>query len=272
MLDRTFRNLAVSSHIHRALERFLLSRGEPVGAEEVCQAVMLIRPPNASVARVLVEGLCQGDWRFQLDDAGRVTLKHEDPTEVWQQRKGYAVVDVEATTGRKDHARIIEVAVCRIEDGKIVRHWSSLVNPGRPVARWVEQLTGITDEMVRAAPTFEELASKVAAELEDMVIVAHQARFDLGCLNAEFERLYNLQLTNGYLCTLELARKFFPGLEDYRLGTISSTLRVAHEQPHRAESDALATAGIFCRLVAAEAEGELERFLRPRPPSVRRKN
>jgi len=267
MLERTFRNLAVTSHIHRELERFLLAQPGPVGAEEICRAVLLIHPPNAAVARVLVEGLCQGDARFFLDDSGGVTLRQEDPAEVWRQRRGYVVVDVEATTGRKNHARIIEVGVCRIEDGKIVRQWSSLVNPGRPIARWVQRLTGITDAMLREAPGFEQLASKLAAELEDMVLVAHQARFDLSCLNAEFERLYNLRLTNRYLCTLELARKYLPGLENYRLGAISGVLNIAHERPHRAESDALATAWIFCRM-AAEAESEFERFLRPRPPSV----
>ncbi len=263
MLDRTFRNLAVASHIHRELERFLLAQAGPVGAEEICRAVLLIHPPNAGVARVLVEGLCQGDPRFLFDEGGRVSLQQEDLGEAWRRRRGYVVVDVEATTGRKNHARMIEVGVCRIEDGKIVRQWSSLVNPGRPVARWVQQLTGINDAMVREAPGFDELASRLAGELEDMVLVAHHARFDFSCLNAEFERLYNLRLTNHYLCTVELARRYLPGLENYRLGTISGYLNLAHERPHRAESDALATAQIFCR-IAAEAENEFERFLRPR--------
>ncbi len=271
MLDRTFRNLAVTSHIHRALERFLLAEQRPVGAEEICQAVLLIRPPNAAVARVLVEGLCQGDPRFVLDEGGRVTLQDEDVAEIWRRRRGYLVVDVEATTGRKSHARVIEVGVCRIEGGKIVDQWSSLVNPGRPVAWWVQQLTGITDVMVREAPGFDQLASRLAAALEDTVLVAHQARFDLSCLNAEFERLYNLRLTNRYLCTVELARKYLPGLENYRLGTISGFLKIAHERPHRAECDARATAGVFCRM-AAEAESEFERFLRPRPRSHAAKN
>ena len=145
-----------------------------------------------------------------------------------------------------------------------VDEWSSLVNPERPIPFWVRRLTGIKNEEVRRAPRFKELLPRLLDELEDALLVAHHARFDVDCLNSEISRVLEQRLTNRYLCTVELARRFLPESENYRLETLSQWLQLSHERPHRAGSDARATAELFCHLLR-KAEASWSDYLRPRP-------
>ena len=157
----------------------------------------------------------------------------------------------------------LEVARALVEDGRIAREWDALINPGQPIPYWVRRLTGITNEAVKDAPPFEAIAPRLLEEVEDAVLVGHHARFDVDCLNNELSRLLGKRLANPYLCTAELARRFLPGSDNYRLQTLSEWLRLTHERPHRAGSDARATAELFCRLLETP-ELAWSDYLRPR--------
>jgi ATP-dependent DNA helicase DinG len=124
-------------------------------------------------------------------------------------------------------------------------------------------LTGITDAAVRQAPRFAEILPRLVDDLEDSILVAHHARFDVSCLNAELSRLWGKRLSNPYLCTVELSRRFLPGSDNYRLETLSQWLGLTHTRPHRAHSDARATAELLCHLLGPAAAPWRD-FLRPR--------
>jgi len=188
----------------------------------------------------------------------------DPPESLWRQCRRFAVIDFETTNGTRHEQRIIEIGVCRVEDGRVAGEWQSLVNPDRPIPYWVRQLTGITDATVRRAPRFEEIAPQLLDQLQDAILVAHHARFDVACLNSELGRVWGKRLANPYLCTVELARRFLPGSENYRLETLSRWLRLTHEQPHRAHSDARATAELLCHLLGM-GEVPWHDYLRPRP-------
>lgn len=270
MLPRNYRNLVSASSLTQELESFLHERGGAAPVEEICRTILLVPPPNGELAGQLVAGLVGDDPRFRIDGE-QLHWREETAVEAWARRKSFAVVDVETTTGGPHSLRIIEIALCTLANGRMDA-WTSLLNPGRPIAPWVSGMTGITDKMVRAAPSFAELATELLERLEDAIVVAHHARFDMASLNSEFERAFGKRLANRYLCTVELARRFLPGPENYRLETISRYLRLKHERPHRAWSDA-ETAALLFREIEARAGGELIRFLRPRPvagASVRR--
>ncbi|MBI4467278.1 MAG: 3'-5' exonuclease [Acidobacteria bacterium] len=262
---RRYKNLVPDSPLHRQLESLLLANGGRVSAATVCEEVLLLSGTDSSLAKVLVQGLIEDDPRLRVSDGGVEWV--EPRHETWRACRCFVVVDVETTNGGRGEQHIMEIGVCRVEDGRLEREWSSLVNPGRPIPYWVQQLTGITDATVRTAPPFEEIVPRLLEELEEAILVGHHARFDIGCLNAEFGRLLGKRLGNPYLCTAELARRFLPGSENYRLQTLSQWLRLTHERPHRAGSDARATAELFCHLLA---RGELPwgDYLRPRvsPP------
>lgn len=259
---RRYKNLVPDTPLHHHLEALLRENGGQLAATAICEQVLLLPRTDAEIARALVGALVEEDARLRATD-GIVEWIEPAAHAAWREARRFAVIDVETTNGRRDEQRIMEVGVAVVEEGRITREWAALINPGRPIPYWVQQLTGITNETVRSAPPFAEIAPRLLDEIEEAVLVGHHARFDVGCLNVEFSRLLGKRLANPYLCTAELARRFLPGSDNYRLQTLSQWLRLTHERPHRAGSDARATAELFCRLLATP-ELPWRDYLRPR--------
>jgi DNA polymerase-3 subunit epsilon len=120
-----------------------------------------------------------------------------------------AFVDLETTGTTSTADRITEIGIVRVADGEFVDEWSTLVNPECSIPEDIRILTGITNEMVRNAPTFSELRREVAERLDGHIFVAHNARFDYGFIKNEFRRV-EMKFTADVLCTVRLARKLYP--------------------------------------------------------------
>jgi DNA polymerase III subunit epsilon len=150
-----------------------------------------------------------------------------------------AVIDLETTgmTATKD--RITEIGILTVVDGKVVGEWSTLVNPECSIPAEIQALTGITNAMVRAAPTFREIASAVHARLADHVFVAHNARFDYGFIKNEFRRL-DLKFTEDVLCTVRLSRRLYPEFKSHSLDSLRERHQLTTDGRHRALGDARA--------------------------------
>lgn len=165
----------------------------------------------------------------------------------------YVVVDVETTGGQPATGdRVTEVAAVLVEQGRIALLYESLVNPERPIPPYVARLTGISDAMVREAPTFPEIAGELAAHLSGRVFVAHNARFDLGFLGAEFARVAPTPLEAllpGTLCTVRLARRLLRHLPRRNLDAVCQHYGVEIADRHRAAGDAEATAHVLRHLL-----------------------
>ncbi|MBS0319574.1 MAG: ethanolamine utilization protein [Proteobacteria bacterium] len=152
-----------------------------------------------------------------------------------------AFVDLETTGMRAAADRITEVGIVTVDlaagSDPAVERWSSLVDPEIPIPPEIQAMTGITDAMVRAAPTFSTLAAAIAARLADRVFVAHNARFDFGFLKHAFERT-GRPFRARPLCTVKLSRRLEPDAEGHGLDAIIARhgLDVAHR--HRALGDA----------------------------------
>jgi ATP-dependent DNA helicase DinG len=162
----------------------------------------------------------------------------------------FVVIDLE-TTGNspKKGDKIIQLAAVVIEDGLITETFSTFLNPNQSIPPFIEQLTGINDEMVKYAPRFDEIAPKLIAMLEDSYFVAHNVLFDLGFLQEEL-RMINCELFLGpILDTVEMSRILFPTLSGYRLSQLAETFQFNHDRPHQADSDALVTAEILLILL-----------------------
>lgn len=160
------------------------------------------------------------------------------------------VVDFE-TTG--SHPRqgdsIIQIGAVAIDDGQITESFSTLIHPGQDIPPFITQLTGITNEMVADAPSLEEVFPDFLRLLDGRAFVAHNASFDL-------QFLQEALLSQGYyafdgyvLDTVELSRVLLPMQNSYRLGELASELEIEHDNPHQADSDALATAQLFLHLL-----------------------
>ena len=152
----------------------------------------------------------------------------------------YAVIDIETTGGNLKTGKITEVAIF-IHDGiSVIDEFVTLVNPECLIPAHITNLTGITNEMVKRAPKFYEIAKKIVEITENMVFVAHNASFDYGFIREEFSRLgYNYERNT--LCTVRFSRKVLPGFPSYSLGEICGHFDISINGRHRAGGDALAT-------------------------------
>jgi DNA polymerase-3 subunit epsilon len=120
-----------------------------------------------------------------------------------------AFIDLETTGTTATGDRITEIGIVRVEDGELAEEWSTLVNPERSIPEEIQALTGITNAMVRGAPTFAQVAREVLERLEGHLFVAHNARFDYGFIKNEFRRL-ETTFTADVLCTVRLSRRLYP--------------------------------------------------------------
>jgi len=185
----------------------------------------------------------------------------------------YAIVDIETTGSYAAGAGITEIAII-IHDGEQPLHtWTSLVNPHRPIPRFIQQLTGISDEMVVNAPSFQELAAHIHELLQDKVFVAHNVNFDYSFIKHHLD-LCGYTVGTRKLCTVRMARRIRPGLPKYSLGRLCHDLDIEHNDHHRALGDANATAILFSKLMAEDREGQIQEMLKGRnkeqylPPNV----
>ncbi|MGU7775291.1 exonuclease domain-containing protein [Burkholderia sp. MR1-5-21] len=145
-------------------------------------------------------------------------------------------VDLETTGGSSAEHRITEIGVVEIGPHG-VSTWTSLVNPGQPIPPFIQQLTGISDAMVRDAPSFASLAPALFERLDGKLFVAHNASFDRGFLRTEFERA-GLAFNPDVLCTVRLSRALFPRESRHGLDALVERHRLVPSARHRALADA----------------------------------
>lgn len=177
-----------------------------------------------------------------------------DPNQV------YTVVDIETTGGSANFHRITEIGAVKIQNGKVIEEFQTLINPGRPIPGFITGITGITNDMVKDAPAFKDIAEKLFEFLKDTVFVAHNVRFDYGFIQKEFERL-GIDFVRPLLCTCAGLRKTHPGLTSYGLKNLTNHFRIEMEQHHRALSDARAAAQLLLIMNNQRAHPGLETVL-----------
>jgi DNA polymerase-3 subunit epsilon len=147
-----------------------------------------------------------------------------------------AFVDLETTGTGAAADRVTEIGIVRVDEAG-AREWSSLVNPRRSIPAGVQALTGITNEMVARAPSFDELADEVFERLGGCLFVAHNARFDYGFLKHEFARM-GRAFTAKVLCTVKLSRRLYPDAGRHNLDAVIERHALPVSDRHRALGDA----------------------------------
>jgi ATP-dependent DNA helicase DinG len=159
----------------------------------------------------------------------------------------FTVIDFE-TTGDQPSDDIIQVGLVVIEQGYITERFSSFVKPNKAIPEFIVQLTGITEEHVKDAPQLEDVVTQMLPYFDDQtVLVAHHAAFDLGFLQRAFEQCGYHPFGGRVLDTIAFLRILFPGLPTLQLSMVSNSFGITHDNPHRADSDAEATAIIWQR-------------------------
>ena len=156
----------------------------------------------------------------------------------------YCVLDLETTGFSAKTEKITEVGIMKVKNGEVIDEFSCFVNPEKHIPERVTEVTNITDEMVKDAKTIEQVFPEILDFIEDSVLVAHNAPFDMGFLKQNAKILgYEFDYT--YIDTLSLAKDLFPDYKKYKLGKIAENLGIKVEVAHRALDDVDTTVKVF---------------------------
>jgi DNA polymerase-3 subunit epsilon len=249
------------SQLVQRILKYLEERGGYSSSTPICNEVLGLANCDDQLARRLVAAAVAGESRISMKGDGTVYLskarRERDPL---ISRLRYAVIDLETTGLPPPKHKITEVAAVLVERGEITDDFSTLINPGVPIPQRIVGMTGITNEMVKEAPTFDEVASPLVNLLGKRVLVAHNGTFDVNFLNAELDRARGARLANPTVCTVRLARALLPGLDSYRLGAVAEYFDIEIQARHRALGDAAATAVAFIKLCDIAEEKGLTRL------------
>ena len=146
-------------------------------------------------------------------------------------------IDLETTGANPAADRITEIGLVEVDRAGNAVRWSSLVNPGVSIPAFIQGLTGISNDMVRQAPSFAQLAPALHERLQGALFIAHNARFDYGFLrNAFSEAGYSFR--SDVLCTVKLSRKLFPEESRHNLDALVARHALRPDTRHRALADA----------------------------------
>lgn len=158
------------------------------------------------------------------------------------------------TTGFAPPCKIIEIGAIKVNNGKVVDQFQTFVNPCCIIPGNITNLTGIDQSMVDNAPKIEEALPCFIRFIGDLPIAAHNAAFDMRFIYHEIHKL-KIQLNNKIIDTLVLSRKYFHGLENYKLNTVARHIGVVNKGEHRGIYDAMVVAEILLKLSASRQAG-----------------
>ncbi len=254
------------------LVALLEQAGEALDYREVWPRIFPVANCPPELMRALVSDIVRDDERLVWDGPFHVGL------EEWRAQRrdlstvAFTVVDLETTGGTPGFTKITEIGAVRLEDGRQVATFSQLVDPRQPVPAKITEITGISGEMLAGQPPIEEVLPRFLDFSADSVLVAHNARFDLGFLDYELSMLMSRTFPRPTLDTLRLARRLLSPMR-CSLGALAERFNTAVKPSHRALDDALATAEILVILLARlQEEGvtTLEEVVRLCEPGARR--
>ncbi|MEO9004133.1 MAG: exonuclease domain-containing protein [Ginsengibacter sp.] len=173
----------------------------------------------------------------------------------------YAIVDIETTGGYAAANGITEIAVFVSDGSQVLHQLHTLLNPHYTIPRFIETMTGITNEMVEYERDFKSIADELYELLHDKIFVAHNVNFDYSFIKHHLlQSGYDLNCKK--LCTVRLGRKILPGLKGYGLGKICGHLGIDIEGRHRAKGDAAATVQLFHHLLQNDTDSHIQTMLK----------
>ena len=161
-----------------------------------------------------------------------------------------AVIDFETNGQMPDQGgRPTEIAVALLSGGRVVGRFQSLMNSQVWISPFVEELTGITNSMARAAPPARQVMAKARDFVDARPMAAHNAAFDSKFWDCEMRRLDSNHTKTEFVCTMLLARRVWPDAPNHKLGTLAELLRLPQTgRAHRAMADTEMACGVLMRI------------------------
>jgi DNA polymerase III epsilon subunit family exonuclease len=230
------------------------ARRGPVPAEDAARELYALRHVPTGLARSLLDDVVTGDSRLAWRGAS-VGLAAPPGADLPLEDATYVVVDLETTGLSPGTAAICEIGAVRVRRLELAERFETLVNPRRPLPVPIAALTGIDPRALPGAPPPELAVRRFLEFAGDAVLVAHNARFDLGFLDREVERLTGRRIAAPVIDTVWLARRLLDGrLRRVGLASLAHFVGTATAPCHRALPDAEATAEILLVLLGLAQE------------------
>jgi DNA polymerase III epsilon subunit family exonuclease len=249
--------------------------GGRVRASEAAKELLAVSQAPEGLARSLLQPLVDADSRLAWRGSFVARAGAPDPAIA---EATFVVFDLETTGLSVPSSRICEIGAVRLRGLSEAGLFETLIAPGVPLPKPVGRLTGLTDEELGRAPRVRPALRRFMAFAGESVLVAHNARFDVGFLNRELEAMTGRRVAATVIDTVPLARNLLRGrVERTSLASLAYFFGVSVQPCHRALPDAQATAEVFVRLAelgferGAVSLAELEELAAPRPRRIHAK-
>lgn len=237
----------------------LVEAGRPLTVADAATCLFALRSAPAALMRQLVDEVVRADARFAWRSGTEIALADwEDAGSLLDaplERADYVVFDLETTGTRPGSARIVEVGAVRVSALAPVARFERLVDPCVPIPPVITALTGISPAHVRGRPRIDRVIEEFLRFCAGAVLVAHNARFDVGFVDAELRRLRGGRLAAPVIDTVALGRRLLGDrLPRMDLGTLAERFDTEVRPCHRALPDAEATAEVLVQLLGMAQE------------------
>ena len=199
--------------------------------------------------------------RFSIAEREKIerTLKGKSTIDLLSD---YIIFDIETTGLDSAYDEIIEIGAIKVKNNKIVSKFNSLVKPKNEIDEYITELTGITNEMVKDAPTIEEILPDFMNYIGNDILIGHNVNFDI---NFIYDNLYRNKfdvLTNDFIDTMRISRKLLPELPHHRLIDLAKYFKIDSTNNHRSLKDCEITMNVYENLkeIALQKYDNLDEF------------
>jgi len=159
------------------------------------------------------------------------------------------IIDIETTGLYPEQSELIEIGAINVDKKDIKGIYNPLIKPKNPIPKEIEKLTAISNDIVKNHPPAEEVLPDFIKFINDKILIAHNAEFDVGFLKYHLRKILGKELNNQNICTVKLARYLLPGLANHKLHTIANYYKIPIPNRHRALGDAEITFQVWQRLI-----------------------
>lgn len=170
----------------------------------------------------------------------------------------YTVIDIETTGLSPANCEIIELSAIKVINGEVIDEFSSLIKPDTPIPSFIENLTGITNEMVSSASSIENVLREYIDFIGTDIIVGHNITFDLSFINHNIRNISGHDLPNDYVDTLRISRQLLHDINNHKLSTLAEYFNISQQNAHRALDDCQTTNLLFAELKKLNDEKDIE--------------
>lgn len=160
----------------------------------------------------------------------------------------YVIIDIETTGLDPSNDAIIEVAGLKIKNNTIVDSFSSLINPGFLISDFISDLTGITNDQLSSAPNLSSVLNDFYIFLGNNILIGHNIHFDLNFLYDNMEKELGKFLSNDFIDTLRMSRRFVKQAPSHKLSALANYFQIPVDASHRALADCKTTYALYNKL------------------------